>query len=154
MLNKSFARLYRVFSTRDTKSIEIYFELMNAWWLFILWHPATNLSFSLTAPYKDALIALVAGAAVLAIIALLSGKKTLRVMVLLIYVAFYFLTGLNLFIDSYPFINPLGGIFICQGLLAIFLTWKIQARMGNRSIDTDVKPSTKELLLDSEGRRD
>lgn len=127
-----FKRLHGFFDSRDTRSIEVYFELLNAWWLFILWNPSTDLTLraiSLITNYQDMLIIFAFIAFLLAIAALMSRAILLRVTMLTAYMAFYLLSGINLLQRS--IIDPLGGFFLCQAVLASLLIWKIQARTGS-----------------------
>lgn len=128
-MNRFIKWLFTALQSRDSKSIEIYFEALNVWWLFILWNPSTSIAFDITSPvYIYILGVWTAAVLFVAGIAILSKKLLLRLAVILSYAIFYFLTGFNLLLKS-P-IAPLGGVFICQGVLATFLLWKLYAKQG------------------------
>lgn len=120
-------KLFSFMSTRDSKSIEIYFDILNVWWLFALWNPATRLALDITQPLYQYVLAIAVSVLIIAgTISLLTKRIKFRLFVLLGYMVFYSMTGFNL-LTADP-INLFGGFFILQTVLAIALTWKIQAR--------------------------
>ena len=128
-MNNLLKKLYQAFSSKDTKTIEIYFEFLNVWWLFYLWNPDTKMAFNVTSPFYLYVLGIWTGVLLTAAtVALVSKKLFIRLAVILAYVMFYLLTGWNIIYNDPS--NPLGGIFICQGLLAAFLLWKIRAKQS------------------------
>jgi len=128
-VNNLLKKLYQAFSSKDTKTIEIYFEFLNVWWLFYLWNPDTKMAFNVTSPFYLYVLGIWTGVLLTAAtVALVSKKLFIRLAVILAYVMFYLLTGWNIIYNDPS--NPLGGIFICQGLLAAFLLWKIRAKQS------------------------
>lgn len=120
-------KLFSFMSTRDSKTIEIYFDALNMWWLFILWNPSTRLDLDITHPlYQYLLTVAVTVLIITGTISLLVKRVKFRLFVLLGYMVFYSITGLNLLLME-P-LNILGGFFILQAVLAIALTWKIRVR--------------------------
>lgn len=120
-------KLFSFMSTRDSKTIEIYFDALNMWWLFILWNPSTRLDLDITHPlYQYLLTIAITVLIITGTISLLVKRVKFRLFVLLGYMVFYSITGLNLLLMK-P-LNILGGFFILQAVLAIALTWKIRVR--------------------------
>lgn len=120
-------KLFSFMSIRDSKSIEIYFDILNVWWLFALWNPDTRLALDITQPLYQYILAIAVSVLIIAgTISLLIKRIKFRLFVLLGYMVFYSMTGFNL-LTADP-VNLFGGFFIIQTVLAIALTWKIQAR--------------------------
>lgn len=120
-------KLFAFMSTRDSKTIEIYFDFLNVWWLFALWSPSTRIALAITHPLYQYILAIAVVILIVSgTISLLLKRIKFRLFVLLGYMVFYSMTGFTLLTED-P-VNFLGGFFILQTVLAIALTWKIQAR--------------------------
>lgn len=119
--------LFQKLRLRDSRTIEIYFDLLSVWWLFVLWSPDASLALDITNTLFAYIIGALAGC-VLAIsfMTLFTKKLQIRLAVLISYFVFYFLTGVSLLFRQPP--NILGGFFICQSILATFLLWKLRVR--------------------------
>jgi hypothetical protein len=122
--------LFNKLRSRDSKTVEIYFQALNVWWLFVLWGPNASVALDISSPLYIYILGIWTGALIfLGITAMLSSKVFLRIGVILSYAIFYFLTGINL-LNRANISSLLGGIFICQGVLATFLLWKVRAIEG------------------------
>lgn len=126
-MEKFFNRLFLFFRANDSRTVEIYFEALNVWWLFALLYPGLDLGIDPASIYKYIIACVVGALSVAAIIALYSSNRfMLRILILTCYSFFYIFTGITLLTKTPP--NILGGFFICQGALATLLSWKLRSK--------------------------
>ena len=127
MSKKYISALFTFLRTRDSKTIDLYFEALNVVWFFSLWSPDTTLALDLTKPIQQYLFsAWIFIMLIIGTMSLVSKRLRLRLFVLMCYIGFYCITGINLLLSQQ--FSLLSGFFICQAALATVLSWKIHAR--------------------------